>query len=137
MKTPFTLEFLDHVALRVRDIEESASWYEQVLGLKRYQLPEWGDYPIFMLYGKSGIALFPVKDPNAAKTPDVSGICIDHFAFQVTRGNYDKALEHFKELGVGFEEQNHHYFLSVYLRDPDGHVVELTTLLVDEGDFYK
>lgn len=34
------LQFLDHVALRVQDLEVSAIWYEKVLGLKRKQVPE-------------------------------------------------------------------------------------------------
>jgi len=53
------IAFLDHVAIRVVDVEASAKWHESVLALKRYQLPEWADSPIFMLSGKSGIALFP------------------------------------------------------------------------------
>jgi catechol 2,3-dioxygenase-like lactoylglutathione lyase family enzyme len=48
-KDKIKIEFLDHVAIRVADIEASAKWYEKVLGLKRYQLPEWGDFPIFLL----------------------------------------------------------------------------------------
>ena len=54
------IEFLDHVAIRVAGMQASARWYKKVLGLKRYQLPEWGDFPILLLSGKSGIALFPV-----------------------------------------------------------------------------
>ncbi|MEZ4794777.1 MAG: VOC family protein [Flavobacteriaceae bacterium] len=54
MPHPFHIDFLDHVALRVRDLEVSVAWYEKVLGLKKYQLPEWGPFPIFMLSGKSG-----------------------------------------------------------------------------------
>ena len=59
--TEFEIERLDHVAILVSDLEASATWYEKVLGLKRYQLPEWGDYPIFMLAGKAGVALFPAE----------------------------------------------------------------------------
>jgi catechol 2,3-dioxygenase-like lactoylglutathione lyase family enzyme len=39
--TEFNIEFLDHVAIRVKDIRASASWYKTVLGLNEYQLPEW------------------------------------------------------------------------------------------------
>ncbi len=54
----FSLNFLDHVAIRVKDIELSVKWYQTVLNLKKYQLAEWGDFPIFMLSGKTGVALF-------------------------------------------------------------------------------
>ena len=50
--TKFEIAFLDHVAIRVKDMEVSAGWYESVLGLNRYQLPEWGAFPIFLLSGK-------------------------------------------------------------------------------------
>ncbi len=42
-----SLNFLDHVAIRVKDLNTSADWYERVLGLKKYQLPEYGEFPIF------------------------------------------------------------------------------------------
>ncbi|MGB3143548.1 MAG: VOC family protein, partial [Maribacter sp.] len=57
----FKIDFLDHVAIRVKDLSLAVSWYGNVLGLKKYQLPEWGDYPIFMLTNKTGVALFPTK----------------------------------------------------------------------------
>jgi len=40
------INFLDHVAIRVIDLNVSADWYEKVLGLKRHQPSEWGEYPI-------------------------------------------------------------------------------------------
>lgn len=41
----FKIEFLDHVAIRVKDIQASAKWYEEVLGLQKYQLPNGANAP--------------------------------------------------------------------------------------------
>jgi len=131
------IEFLDHVAIRVAHMETSANWYERVLGLKRYHLPEWGDFPIFLLSGKSGIALFPANTTDIALDSSSQNVKIDHFAFNVTRENFEKAKNKYIELGVEFEFKDHHYFDSIYTKDPDGHTVELTTIKVNEQDFYK
>jgi catechol 2,3-dioxygenase-like lactoylglutathione lyase family enzyme len=109
---------LDHVALRVKNLTISVDWYERVLGLKKYQLAEWGDYPIFLLSGKSRNVKF------------------DHFAFNVTNENFEKAKKWYEELKLEFNIQDHHYFHSIYTKDPDGHTVELTTIVVNENEFY-
>lgn len=134
--TPFKINFLDHVAIMVKDMEVSARWYQKVLGLQKYELPEWGAYPIFLLAGKSGIALFPVKADGEENKSDPS-IRIDHFAFNVTRDAFDKALKWYEELGLKHTVRDHHHFISVYTQDPDGHTVELTTLVGEESSFYK
>lgn len=131
------IEFLDHVAIRVKDVNLSAQWYEKVLGLKRYQLPEWGDVPVFMLSGKSGVALFPAKTIDPAVDPLSKNIKIDHFAFHVTRDNFEKAKIRYLRLNLEFQLQDHYYFDSIYTDDPDGHTVELTTLKVRAQEFYK
>lgn len=66
MMEGFTIDHLDHVAIRVKDLEVSASWYEKVLGLTRKTTPEWGAFPIFLLAHKTGVALFPAttEDPT-------------------------------------------------------------------------
>lgn len=133
----FKIDFLDHVAIRVRDMEASAAWYETVLGLKRYQLPQWGEYPIFMLAGTSGVALFPANVDDPEVDPASRNVKIDHFAFQVSREAFEEARQHYNSLGQEFQFQDHHYFHSIYTRDPDGHTVELTTLLVDSDEFYN
>ena len=130
-------EFLDHVAIRVADLEVSATWYENVMGLKRYQLPEWGDFPVLLLSGKSGIALFPANPANTRLDPKSKNVQIDHFAFNVTKENFEKAKKRYTELNLDFDIQDHHYFDSIYTKDPDGHTVELTTIKVNEQDFYK
>jgi catechol 2,3-dioxygenase-like lactoylglutathione lyase family enzyme len=136
MKNKIDIEFLDHVAIRVTDMEVSAQWYENVLGLKRYQLPEWGEFPIFLLSGKSGIALFPANTNDTQLDSTSKNVKIDHFAFNVTMENFEKAKKRYTELNLDFDIQDHHYFDSIYTKDPDGHSVELTTIKVKEQDFY-
>ncbi|SHI86740.1 VOC family protein [Algibacter luteus] len=136
-KHKIEIEFLDHVAIRVVDMEASAIWYEKVLGLKRYQLPEWGDFPIFLLSGKSGIALFPANTIDTKLEPTSKNVKIDHFAFNVTSENFEKAKKRYTELNLEFHIQDHHYFDSIYTKDLDGHTVELTTIKVNEREFYK
>ena len=134
----FELESLDHVAIRVADLEISAEWYQRVLGLKRYLPPEWEPWPIFMMSGKFGVALFPSgTGDHTGPSKAVSNIRIDHFAFNVSNHNFDKAEQRYQELGLEYEIQDHHYFRSMYTKDPDGHVVELTTIVVDEESFYR
>ena len=136
-KHKIEIEFLDHVAIRVADIEASAIWYEKVLGLKRYQLPEWGDFPIFLLSGKSGIALFPANATDPKLEPSSKNVKIDHFAFNVTNENFEKAKKRYIEVNLEFKIQDHHYFDSIYTKDLDGHTVELTTIKVNEREFYQ
>lgn len=127
----FEIMMLDHVAIRVKDLEESATWYSEVLGLKRIQPPEWRPFPIMMLAQKTGIALFPKSDSDDAK------LSADHFAFHVTRTDFKKAKKKFELNHIDFKTEDHHYFDSMYLTDPDGYQVELTTLKVNPELFYK
>lgn len=136
MKGKVEINFLDHVAIRVKDMNVSAEWYEKVLGLKKYQLPEWGEFPIFMLSGKSGVALFPANPRDPVADLKSRNVRIEHFAFNVNRESYEQAKKHYAELELEYREQDHHYFDSIYTEDPDGHTVELTTIKVDENEFY-
>lgn len=133
----FEIEFLDHVAIRVKSIELSADWYERVLGLKKYQLPKWGKYPIFMMSNTSGVALFPAELADDKLDKNSKNIGIDHFAFNVTNENFEIAKNRYLSLGLNFTIKDHYYYHSMYTKDPDGHNVELTTLMVNAKDFYK
>ncbi len=133
----FKIDFLDHVAIRVKDIDTSIEWYENVLGLTTYKLPEWKEFPVFMLSGKSGIALFPANSNDTKLDKTSKNVKIDHFAFNVSLDNFNKARIHYDNLGIDYDFQDHYYFHSIYTLDPDGHKVELTTIMVDESSFYK
>ena len=133
----FKIEGLDHAAIRVKDMERSATWYEEVLGLTRLTPEKWDESPIFLLAGQTGIAIFPANFEEPVKYQGAKNVKIDHFAFRVTESDFEKAIERFKELEIDFDIQNHHYFQSVYFQDPDGHPVELTTLVVAKEEFYS
>ena len=49
----------------------------------------------------------------------------------------EKAKKKYTQLNLEFKIRDHHYFDSIYTEDPDGHTVELTTIKVNEREFYK
>ena len=126
----FKIDYLDHVGIYVKDMGVSIEWYQKVLGLKKYQFPKWGDYPIFMMAGNTGVAIFPT-DTGISKVDNSShDIKIDHFAFYVNMENFENARKHFETLGIDYKFKDHHYYYSIYIQDPDDHIVELTTLVI-------
>ena len=131
------LNHLDHVAIRAADLERSAKWYEQVLGLQRHTFEEWGPFPIFMVSGNFGVAIFPADVSLPPIGRAYGGVKIDHFAFNVNAENFAKAKKRYEELGLLYVIQDHVFFHSIYTQDPDGHTVELTTLVVPESPFEK
>ena len=123
----FKINFLDHVAIRVKDMQVSAKWYNDVLGLEIVKVPEWGPFPIFLLAGKSGIALFPANEEEPSVPLRSRNVIIDHFAFNVDNDAFAKARKKYEVLGIKYQFQDHIIFHSIYTEDPDGHIVELTT----------
>lgn len=71
------LDQIDHVALTVSDPQKSLEWYRDVLGLERRYEDAWGDYPIVVCAGETGIALFPLKESKAMPSLNHDGLpCI-------------------------------------------------------------
>ena len=122
------LEGLDHVAITVRDPLSSMVWYQDVLGLERRFEEAWGDYPIVMLAGESGVALFPASSADPETVPDKRNtITMRHFAFRVDSENFKRVQERMRWSGVEFTREDHGVSHSIYIRDPDGHEIEITT----------
>ena len=74
---PFEIEQLEHVAINVRDMDISIAWYQKVLGLKQYKVKKWGEHPVFMLKGKTGVAIFPSNENDTVRGPNSNDVKID------------------------------------------------------------
>ncbi len=123
----FQLEGIDHVALTVRDVERSAKWYQDVLGLSRLHREVWGSFPAVVGVGTTSLALFPVASDHPDGPPGRETICVRHIAFRVDRRSFERAQAELRARGIELEFQDHQIAHSIYLRDPDGHQLEITT----------
>ena len=118
------LEALDHVGLAVSDVERSIRWYQDVLGLERAFEEAWANYPAVLVTNGTGVALFPARGaPIEPSTMDTLG----HVGFRLTREGFERARAELRAAGIEFRESDHRVAWSIYLLDPDRHLVELTT----------
>lgn len=122
----FTLDGIDHIALTVRDLARSLDWYRSVLGLQRRHADVWQDYPAVVGIGTTSVALFPAG-PDAPGAAAAGAIGMRHIAFRADARNFRRAQDELQRRGIAFEFQDHQIAHSIYVRDPDGHEIEITT----------
>jgi catechol 2,3-dioxygenase-like lactoylglutathione lyase family enzyme len=121
------LDQIDHVAITVSDLAVSRAWYQDVLGLERRFEEEWGDVPTMMCAGQTCVALFSSDAPRPLPVDSRNTLSLRHIAFRVDRANFAAAEARFGELAINIERSDHGIAQSIYVRDPDGHQIEITT----------
>lgn len=120
------LQRLDHVSLNVDDRVRAIRWYRDVLGLEQRGEATADDEPVFM--GRFGccVALFQAQAPTAERA--IESVGLRHVAFMLaTRSDLEGAEARLREHDVEFRFEDHGNAYSLYFRDPDGNVLELTT----------
>lgn len=118
---------IDHFVLTVRSVEASCDFYQRVLGMRRLDEP---DRPTALLFGSQKINLHEVGrtfEPKAkAPTPGSGDFCL---VAAVPLAEVQASL---KANGVAIEvgpvERTGASgpMMSVYFRDPDGNLVEIS-----------
>jgi catechol 2,3-dioxygenase-like lactoylglutathione lyase family enzyme len=118
------LEALDHVGLAVLDVDRSIEWYQRVLGLERAFEEAWGTYPAILVTGGSGVALFPARGAHVEPSTFDS---LPHVGFRASAQAYEQARAELQASGIEFRESDHKVAKSIYVLDPDSHLIEITT----------
>ena len=130
---PEMLDFvaLDHVVLRVADIDRSLVFYEGVLGLSVERRLDIG--LVQLRAGASLVDLVPVDSElghGGGAGPGADGHNMDHFCLSLAEFNEDDIRNWLaaNDMDAGDVERRYGaggYGPSLYLKDPDGNTVEL------------
>lgn len=129
---PFTLKALDHVVLRIRDLDASLNFYRDALGCTVEKVQE--KIGLYQLRaGQSLIDLIPLDGPlgeMGGAGPAKEGRNLDHFAIQIAPFDEEAIRAHLAAHGIEAGESGMRYGAegegpSLYIRDPDGNTVEL------------
>jgi glyoxylase I family protein len=119
---------LDHIVLRVGDLDRAIRFYEMVLNChveRRLEQPKL----VQLRAGASLIDLVPASaSPGAAG--DAAGRNMDHFAVRVDGFDAAALTSHLRQHGIEVAEVKERYGAegygpSLYISDPDGNTVEL------------
>ena len=121
------LEHIDHVAITVSDLQRSIAWYRDILGLERRFRDAWGDVPTMMCVGETCVALFVSDRSEQGADEPRETPSLHHIAFRANRENFEAAQDRFRDLGIEFRPADHGIAQSIYIADPDGHRIEITT----------
>ncbi len=129
----FTVDRLDHLVINCRDVEISAAWYQRVLGMER---EEFGDQKRTALkFGGQKINLRPfdfdkhiwITGLNAE--PGSADLCF------ITAVGPQEVIDHLHscrvtvEAGPGPRMGALGVIQSVYCRDPDNNLIEISSYL--------
>ena len=103
------LSHIEHIGIAVNSLEESIPYYENVLGLKCYDIVEVKDKKVktaFFKIGQTKIELLETTDPEGpiGKFIEKRGQGIHHMAFAVD--GIESALKEAEEKGIRLIDKN-------------------------------
>ncbi len=128
--TDLHIDRLDHLVLTVADIDATCRFYQRVLGM---QVETFGSGRTALRFGLQKINLHAHGrefEPKAARpTPGSADLCL------ITYATIDEILAHLHAQDVRIEDDPVQRtgatgpILSVYFRDPDGNLIEVSRYL--------
>jgi catechol 2,3-dioxygenase-like lactoylglutathione lyase family enzyme len=138
---PVKVHALDHLVINVTDVARSAEWYQKILGMEiKVFDPGTGGAPrTSLMFGNQKINVRP-RDASKVEwfTADHESAGSDDLCF-LTSSTPDQVVAHLKANGVAIEEGPgprlgaRGTLRSVYCRDPDGSLIEISSYEGDAG----
>lgn len=138
---PIKVHALDHLVINVTDVARSIAWYQKILGMKVVVFDPGEGKPkrTSLMFGHQKINVRP-RDADKAEwftadheTPGSEDLCF------LTASSPAEVVAHLKANGVAIEQgplakQGARGTLrSVYCRDPDGSLIEISSYEKDGG----
>jgi catechol 2,3-dioxygenase-like lactoylglutathione lyase family enzyme len=132
-RTPPPLDRIIETALYVDDLARARAFYVDLLGARvlldtpRLLALAIADASVLLLFAR-GATLEPLPTPGGVVPPH-GGAGPQHLAFAIAAERVDDWLAHLEASGVAIESRVRwpRGGESIYVRDPDGHSVELVT----------
>ncbi|MCT6698748.1 VOC family protein [Rheinheimera sp. 4Y26] len=134
----FQITQLDHLVLRVQNLQLMLQFYQQALGctLER-SLPELGLYQLRA--GQQLIDLISVDGKlgkEGGQAPGTEGHNLAHFCLLISPFEPAELQQHFARFAIDIEAPEVRYGAtgfgpSVYVRDPQGNIIELKAALTE------
>jgi catechol 2,3-dioxygenase-like lactoylglutathione lyase family enzyme len=127
----FTIDRIDHIVINCKSVEISAAWYQRVLGMEREDFGT--GHRTALKFGGQKINLRPIE-ADVRSWP--TGVCSEAGAVDVcfiTAVPPDEVVGHLHDNGVQILQGPIEKagalgpILSVYCRDPDGNLIEISS----------
>jgi glyoxylase I family protein len=128
----FRIKHIDHIVLRVTDLDAMLTFYLDILGCSMEKIQE-GPGLYQVRAGSSLIDLIPVEGKlgrQGGAAPGTEGRNLDHFCVSVEPFDGEAILDYLRNKGVEAGKVESRYGAegegpSIYVTDPEGNVVEL------------
>ena len=121
----------DHVNLACRDIERSIRFYTEVLNLPLCRCDRNQQGAITFVSVQAGPSIIDLMPARPGTEPEIAKLGMNHLALEIAPCDADALVEQLRTQGVEVYEGPVRrqgakgMGIAVYLRDPDGHGVEL------------
>ena len=123
---------IEHLNIRVANLDRSLRFYGDILGLREIHRSRRPDGSVSLLALRAGdCMLFLQPSPDDTPSQEAKQRDLDHFAVEIERQEPELLAVALREAGVEIVEGPvkrfgaHGHGTSVYVRDPDGHKIEL------------